>query len=64
MAAVAPDFFPNLICWLAFIFGVGLAIQGALEIREARISGQPAGTTAQQEDLDPEEKRIAIIARV
>jgi sterol desaturase/sphingolipid hydroxylase (fatty acid hydroxylase superfamily) len=59
-AALAPDFFPNMICWLAFAFSLGLIIQGALEMR------QGAPETAKQETLDPEEKadqRLAFVCR-
>jgi len=61
-AAVAPDFFPNMICWLAFVCSLGLAAEGALAIRRT-----VAPKVEKQAKLDPEEKdaaKIALIARI
>ena len=62
-AAVAPDFFPNLICWFAFVCGMGLAVQSFLEIRQ---TASGASNAAEKKVEDPEEKeakRLAFICR-
>ena len=62
-AAVAPDFFPNMICWVAFVCSLGLAAEGALALRRtAALKSAEA-----PKELDPEEKdaaKIALIARI
>jgi len=60
-AAIAPDFFPNIICWLALAFSLGLVAQGALGMRQAA-----APSAMQQQAQSPEEKaekRLAFISR-
>jgi hypothetical protein len=63
-AAVAPDFFPNMICWLAFVCSLGLATQGAMALWRAAASKPTETPTV---EADPEEKdaaKIALIARI
>jgi len=68
-AAIAPNFFPNMICWLTFAFSLGLTIESFMgmrrDARTAKLSEAPG--EVKQEKKDPEEKKsgtIAFISRI
>ena len=62
-AAVSPRFFPDMICWCALVFSLGLMIEGALGMRRsARASGTSEKTEAEEQETEEKGSRALAVA--